>query len=80
VQNGQRGRARGHVSAWVWADWARISPTLFTLSPFLFQNNFRNPWKNIKNPKIVKPIFLGFLFSLEFNKNSFMIFSLNREF
>jgi hypothetical protein len=33
-----------------------------------------------KNPKIVKPIFLGFIFSLEFNKNSFMIFRLNKEF
>jgi hypothetical protein len=44
VQNGQRGR----VSAWAWAGWAEISPTLFTLSPFLFQNNFRNPWKNVE--------------------------------
>jgi hypothetical protein len=48
VQNGQHGRARGHVSVWVWADWAEISPILFTLSPFLFQNNFRNPWKNVE--------------------------------
>jgi hypothetical protein len=28
----------------------------------------------------VKPIFLDFLFSLEFNKNSFMIFRGNKEF
>ena len=48
VQNGQRGRAREHVSVWVWADWAEISPILFTLSPFLFQNDFRNPWKNVE--------------------------------
>jgi hypothetical protein len=29
---------------------------------------------------MVKPIFLDFLFSLEFNKNSFMIFRGNKEF
>jgi hypothetical protein len=28
----------------------------------------------------VKPIFLGLLFSLEFNKNSFMIFRGNKKF
>ena len=41
------------------------------------QNNFR---KLQKNPKIVKPIFLGLLCSLEFNKNSFVIFSGNKKF
>jgi hypothetical protein len=36
--------------------------------------------KIVENPKIVKPIFLGLLFSLEFNKNSFVIFSGNKKF
>jgi hypothetical protein len=47
-------------------DWAGWAET----SPLLLK----------KNPKIVKPIFLGLLFSLEFNKNSFVIFSGNKEF
>jgi hypothetical protein len=33
-----------------------------------------------KNGKIMKPIFLSSLFSLEFNKNSFVIFSENKKF
>jgi hypothetical protein len=34
----------------------------------------------VENGKIVKPIFLGSLFSLEFNKNKFVIFSGNNKF
>jgi hypothetical protein len=33
-----------------------------------------------KNPKNMRPIFLAFLFSLEFNKNNFMNFRGNKEF
>jgi hypothetical protein len=33
-----------------------------------------------KNAKIVKLIFLGLLFSLEFSKNSFVIFGGNKKF
>jgi hypothetical protein len=71
---------RGHASAWSWAAWASLSPILLSLFLFLFQKNFGNLLKIVENPKIVKPIFLSFLFSLEFNKNSFMIVRENKEF
>jgi hypothetical protein len=48
---------------------------------FLFFSGTLEIYKKLqKNPKIVKPIFSDFLFSIEFNKNSFMIFRLNKEF
>jgi hypothetical protein len=56
---------------------ARYCSNLFF---FFFQQNSNNFRKWQKNPKIVKPIFLGSLFSLEFNKNSFVIFSGNKKF
>jgi hypothetical protein len=52
--------------------------SLFLL--FFFRITLEIHGKVSKNPKIVKLIFLDYLFFIEFNKNSFMIFSLNREF
>ena len=50
------------------------------ISLFFFFQSQINSRKWYKNPKNVKLISLGSLFSLVFNKNSLMIFSLNREF
>jgi hypothetical protein len=63
-----------------WAAWTRFGPALLHLFSFLFLPSFGNMLKIVENPKIVKPIFLGLLFSLEFNKNSFVIFSGNKKF
>jgi len=60
----------------------RLKPARHCSSLFLFffSRILEIHGKLQKNPKIVKLIFLDSLFSLVFNKNSFMIFSLNREF
>jgi hypothetical protein len=71
---------RGHVSAVVGPTWTDFSPSLFIIFLFLFLASFRNLLKMVENAKIVKLIFLGLLFSLEFSKNSFMIFSGNKKF
>jgi hypothetical protein len=52
----------------------------FNVFFFFFSGSLKIYRKLKKNPKNMRPIFLGFLFSLVFNKNSFMIFSGNREF
>jgi hypothetical protein len=52
----------------------------YIFSLFFFYPSLEICRKLQKIPKIVKPIFLDFLFSIEFNKNSFMIFRLNKEF
>jgi hypothetical protein len=52
----------------------------FIFSFFFFSEALEICRKLQKNLKIVKPIFLGLLFSLEFNKNSFMIFRGNKKF
>jgi hypothetical protein len=45
-----------------------------TFSFFFFYPALEICRKLQKNPKNMRPIFLAFLFSLEFNKNSFMNF------
>jgi hypothetical protein len=52
----------------------------FIFSLFFFCPTLEIGRKCLKNPKNVKPIFLDSLFSIVFNKNSFMIFRTNREF
>jgi hypothetical protein len=52
MQSLQRGRGRTHVSAWVWAAWARIDPTLFKLFIFLFSETLEICRKLYKNPKM----------------------------
>jgi hypothetical protein len=47
---------------------------------FFFWETWEMCRKLMKIHKIVKPIFLGLLFYLEFNKNIFMNFRLNKEF
>jgi hypothetical protein len=42
-----RGRA-GALSPLDWAVWAETSPLLLKLFPFLFWQNFRNPWKIVE--------------------------------
>jgi hypothetical protein len=52
----------------------------FNVFFFFFSGSLKIYRKLKKNPKNMRPIFLGFLFSIVFNKNSFMNFSLNKEF
>jgi hypothetical protein len=42
------GRGRARAFPWYWVGWARISPTLFKLFPFLFQQSFGNLLKIVE--------------------------------
>jgi hypothetical protein len=79
-----RARARGRGSAGSGPTWAGFGPTLFICFSFSFipraKTIIEKCRKMYKNAKIVKLIFLGLLFSLVFNKNSFVIFSGNKKF
>jgi hypothetical protein len=79
LQNRQGAGARKRFLPLSWATGLKSAQYYSSVSFFFYfqsQNNFR---KWLKNYKIVKPIFLGSLFSLEFNKNSFVIFSGNKK-
>jgi hypothetical protein len=61
-----------------WAGSSQNHPTTVSHFPFFFFcPALEIGIKKYQNGKIVKLIFLAFLFYLEFNKNSFMIFGLN---
>jgi hypothetical protein len=75
-----RARARARFCP-SWAAWAGFGPGLFLSFSFSFYSRAKTIVEKLqKNPKIVKPIFLDSLFSLEFNKNSFVIFRENKKF
>jgi hypothetical protein len=73
-------RQCGRLSPLDWAAGLKSAQYYSPVFPFLFIPELKQLQKMVENPKIVKPVFLDFLFSLEFNKNSFMIFRGNKEF
>jgi hypothetical protein len=81
VQSSQRASAGApRFSEWLGRMGCFWPSTIQTFFIFFFRETLEICRKLQKIHKIVKPIFLGLLFSLEFNKNSFMIFRLNKEF
>jgi hypothetical protein len=80
LQSRQRTRARAHFPLWTGPPGLISAHHCFNFFFFFFREALEICRKLQKNPKIVRPIFLDFLFSLEFNKNIFMIFRGNKEF
>jgi hypothetical protein len=79
LQSRQRA-GEGALSPLDWAACLISAHHCFNFFFFFFREALEICRKLQKNPKIVKPIFQDFLFSLEFNKNIFMIFRGNKEF
>jgi hypothetical protein len=79
-QDCQRGRGRAPFLCMAGPYGLLLAQYYSNFFIFFFRETLEICRKLQKIRKIVKPIFLGLLFFLEFNKNSFMIFSLNREF
>jgi hypothetical protein len=80
LQDCQHGRGRAPFSCVCGPVGLELAKYYWSFSFFFFSKALGNCRKLYKNPKNVKPIFLDLLFSIVFNKNSFMIFRLNKEF
>jgi hypothetical protein len=80
LQSHQRARARAPFSSDVGPFELKLAQYCYTFSFFFFSGALKICRKLQKNPKNMRPIFIGFLFSIVFNKNKFVIFSGSKKF